>query len=96
MKTAIIIIASWYFLMGNVMANGKPFTNRLTCASWDFPLGTVLKITNLDNNKSVFVTNTDRTDRRFAGQRIDLSRRAFERIAKLKVGIIQVKVEVVK
>jgi rare lipoprotein A len=77
------------------MANGEPFNpSAMTAASWDFPLGSQVKISCGD--RSVVVTITDRgpaprvKDR---GRIIDLSRGAFEKLAPLAVGVITVKVE---
>lgn len=66
--------------------------NKLTCASNIHKLGTKLKVTNTENNKSVIVTVTDRGG--FSKVTIDLSKKAFSTIADLKQGIINVKIEV--
>lgn len=80
----------------NIMANGKLFDeNALTCACRLYPLGTTLKITNLKNKKSVVVKVTDRIGKRFATSRIDLSKAAFERIAELRQGLVEIGVEVI-
>jgi len=68
--------------------------NKLTCASNTHKLGARLKVTNMQNNKSVVVTVTDRG--RFSKVTIDLSKKAFSTIAELKTGIIDVKVKVIK
>ncbi len=89
--------ASWYGdeLAGRRMANGQRFDpSKLTCASWDFPLGTKLKISN--KNRSVFVTVTDRGPAKRLyqkGRKIDLSEFAFKQLAPLTTGIIRVRVE---
>ena len=77
-----------------IMANGKEFTDDfMVCASWDWPLGTLVRVTNMDSGRSVIVRVSDRTARRFKGKRIDLSKGAFSRIADCKQGIVQVLVE---
>ena len=80
-----------------IMANGKKMINNdLTCASWDYPFNTVLKITNLKNGKAVFVTVTDRGPAKRLynkGRKIDLSIGAFSQIADIKEGIIKIKIE---
>lgn len=72
-------IASWYsneeYPPGSLMANGEVFDDtKLTCASWDYDFGTLLKVTALpssakdskgilwhdDDSKSVVVLVTDR------------------------------------
>jgi rare lipoprotein A (peptidoglycan hydrolase) len=76
------------------MANGERFTNGLTCATRLYSLGTVLRITNLKEQRSVVVKVTDRIGKRFAKTRIDLSELAFSRISKLEAGVIPISVEV--
>jgi len=105
---ALTLTASWYSEASlkkegtwktskGVMANGKQFNeNALTCATRDFRLEETLKITNINNNKSVIVKVTDRIGKRFAGKRIDLSKAAFNQIANLKQGIISVKIEAIQ
>ena len=68
--------------------------NKLTCASNTHKLGTKLKVTNTQNNKSVVVTVTDRGG--FSKVTIDLSKKAFSTIAELKRGIINVTIKEVK
>lgn len=107
-NTAFAMNASWYSVESlkkegtyryskGVMANGKIFSDsNFTCANRLYPLGTFLKITNLDNGKSVVVQTTDRIGKRFATKRIDISKEAFAHIASLERGIIPIKVEVVR
>ncbi len=99
------IHASWYSVQSlkkegtfktshGVMANGQIFKDEnLTCATRLFPLGTKIKIININNGKSVIVKVTDRIGKRFAHKRIDLSKSAFEKIANLKEGIIPITYE---
>jgi len=78
-----------------IMANGQSYNeNYLTCATRLFPLGTTLRVTNTNNKKSVYVKVTDRIGKRFANSRIDLSKTAFSRIAKLNDGLCPITVEV--
>jgi rare lipoprotein A len=67
-------------------------------ASWDFPFGTKVKVTNLDNGKSVTVIILDRgPNKRFKPRRIvDLNKTSFSKIANPRLGVCRVKVEVVK
>lgn len=102
---AMDLTASWYSeaalkrdgqwdITHGRMANGQLFTDSgLTAASWDFPLGTTVKVTRTDTKASVVVLVADRTARRFKAKRIDLSKGAFSRIADCKQGIIPVTVE---
>lgn len=77
-------IASWY-----------KYKNGLFAASPDYPKGSVLKVTNLANNKSVEVTVNDYgPDRNIHPDRvIDLDYVAFSEIASPGAGLISVKVE---
>lgn len=73
-------IASWYSQPG------------LMAAHRSLPFGTIVKVTNLGNGKTVTVTIRDRGP--FTGGRIiDLSDVAFEQIAPLGSGVINVKIE---
>lgn len=67
---------------GLPMANGQPFDpDRLTCASWFYPLGTRLIVSN--GRRSVTVTVTDRGPAKRlvrAGRKIDLSQAAMRRL----------------
>ena len=97
--------ASWYSIDSlkkegtyayskGIMANNKLFRDDcLTAAARCFPLGCVVNVTNCANGKSVRVVITDRIGKRFAKTRIDLSKGAFLRIADLKQGLVNVKVE---
>lgn len=79
---------------GKRMANGQYFDmHKLTCASWDYPFDTKLRVTNMANGQSVEVTVTDRGPNKRLNRIIDLSQAAFDYIADLKVGLIKVKVE---
>lgn len=80
-----------------IMANGKKMDNNaLTCAFNGLPFNTLLKVTNLKNGRFVIVKITDRGGFHKYNRIIDLSKKAFESIADLKLGIIFVKIEVIK
>lgn len=103
-----ILTASWYSVESlkkegtfkyskGRCADGSLFKdNNLTAASRDYSLGAILRVTNLQNGKQVTVRVTDRIGKRFKGKRIDLSKLAFSRISKLEIGIVAVKVEVIR
>jgi rare lipoprotein A len=69
-----------------------PFTK--TCATWFYPIGIKLKVTNTANNKSVIVYVNDRGPNEYKmiqkGRIIDLSPSAFKNIANLNKGEIEV------
>ena len=90
-------IASWYSErdphINRHTANGEVFDDsRLTCASWDYPFGTVLRVENLGNRKSVVCRVNDRGPSRRLDRLVDLTQSSFRRIADLKLGLIRVKV----
>ena len=100
LKTRQVGVASWYGgseRLNEYTASGEVFnSDKLTCASWHHPFDTLLKVTNIDNNRSVLVRVNDRGPNRRLRRVIDLSRRSFEEIAGLEDGLTRVKIEVVK
>jgi rare lipoprotein A len=89
--------ATWYgeSWRGKKMANRKPYDpDSMTCASWDYPLGSSLRVT--AGKKSVIVEVTDRGGRNRwyqFGKTVDLTPAAFIQLASLKTGTIQVRIE---
>jgi rare lipoprotein A len=89
--------ATWYGERerGRLMANGRPFNpDAFTAASWDYPLGSRLKVSYGD--RSVVVEVTDRGGVRESmefGKAVDLSRAAFSRLERPSVGAIRVKIK---
>ena len=99
--------ASWYDRqsqfkeMGHyLMANGKEIDDdSYYAASWDYPFGTKLKITNFENRRSTVVEITDRGPNKSLyrrGRIIDLGRKAFDSITDLERGTIPVEVRVIQ
>ena len=87
-------IASWERLSdhGKVMANGKKFnTNALTCATWRYPLGAIIRC-KTSNGFHCTAVVTDRTAVRY-NNRIDLSPICFRKLNGLELGICNVTVE---
>lgn len=80
---------------GKPTASGEKYKHsKLTAAHKTLPFGTVVKVTNISNGKSVEVRINDRGP--FVEDRvIDLSRSAAEEIGLIHVGIADVKIEVV-
>lgn len=90
--------ASWYGkgFEGKLTASGYLYdSNQLTCASNDHAFGTVLRVTNKKNGKSVLVVVTDRGGFKKYDRKIDLSKAAFSKIASPGHGLIDTKIEVV-
>ena len=99
--------ASWYgeSHRGRLMANGKRFNpDRLTAASWFYPLGTKVRVTLASPEligkkhppRSVIVTITDRGPARRLvrdGRIIDLAHAAFKALAHPELGLVDVTVK---
>jgi peptidoglycan lytic transglycosylase len=94
-SAAQIGVASFYHsaLVGRLTANGERYDERaLTAAHRTLDLGTRVRVTNLENRKSVVVTVNDRGP--YAkGRIIDLSRRAARVLGFVHDGVTRVKVE---
>lgn len=93
--------ASWYSRQSpgirKTTANMEVFDDtQLTCAMWNVPFNQRLRITNMENGRSVEVRVNDRGPHKRLvrkGRVIDLSKAAFKKIASLKTGLITVKIE---
>ncbi len=73
------------------MANGQKFDRyKLTAACWCFPLGTVIRVVNLDNGKSVVVTITDRGPNLRLHRVLDLSEAAAKQLDYIARGLTPV------
>ena len=99
LQTRWVGLASWY-------GGGEPLNRRVAmghrfdpeapeAAMWDVPFGTLVKVTNAENGRSIVVRITDRGPARWFRKRraIDLTRRAFAEIAPLRQGLVPVVVE---
>ena len=83
-------------LHGNRTASGETFDMyAMTAAHLTLPFGTIVEVTNLHNGKSIQVKINDRGPYG-AGRVIDLSEAAFEEIASLSSGVINVQYRVVE
>ncbi len=90
--------ASFYSnkFIGKKTASGEVFRqDKLTCAHNTFPMGTILKVTNLKNDKTVTVRVNDRLHHRNP-RLVDLTILAAKTLDFKASGIIKVKVEVLK
>ena len=89
--------ASWYGAQhqGKTTASGEPFDmHKLTAAHPSLAFGTRVRVTNLNNGRSVIVRINDRGP--FKGGRIiDVSREAAEQLDMLKAGVVAVRIELV-
>lgn len=89
--------ASYYArkFQGRTMANGKPYRQgKLTAAHKTLPLGTRIKVTNLQTNQSVKVKITDRGPF-VKGRIVDLSRKAARRLNAIQAGVVPVRIKVI-
>ena len=84
-------------LIGRPLTSGEKYDrNALTAAHRTLPLGTMVRVTNLKNNKSVVVRINDRGPHGVKSDIIDLSGRAAEELDLIKGGRGKVKLEVVE
>jgi rare lipoprotein A (peptidoglycan hydrolase) len=80
---------------GKRTASGEIYDkNKLTAVHSDYPFGTVLRVTNLQNHRSVTVRINDRT--RLGGNHLlDVSKQAAVELGFLKAGWAKVKIEAI-
>lgn len=90
-------LASWYGIEehNRYAASGERFSKHaFTAAHKTLPMGTVVRVTNLENGRDVIVTINDRGP--FVGDRIiDLSHAPAKSVDMIQKGVVKVKVEVV-
>jgi rare lipoprotein A len=85
-----------FYADGQKTANGEDFNpDGLTAAHKTLKFGTIVRVTNLANGKSVDVRINDRGPF-VAGRCIDLARGAFVKVASVSAGVINAKYEVLK
>jgi rare lipoprotein A len=83
-------------LEGRKTASGRIYDGReLVAAHPTYPMGTVLRVTNLANGRSVEVTVVDRSARGPKRPIVDLSRAAAERLDMIEEGVVKVTTEVI-
>jgi len=89
--------ASWYGSKyhGKRTASGERYNMRAyTAAHKTLPFGTIVRVTNTNNGKSVDVKINDRGPF-VKGRVIDLSRKSFEQIGNINAGTLPVKIDVI-
>jgi rare lipoprotein A len=89
-------IASWYGkeFQGRPTASGERFDmHALTAAHRSLPFGTRVKVTNLENSKSVVVRINDRGPNQ-KGRLIDLSYAAAKQLDLIGAGTAKVRIQV--
>ena len=90
--------ATWYadYFHGRRTANGEIYhKDKFTAAHRTLPFGTMVKVTNLDNNKSCIVKINDRCGNN-PKMTIDLSKAAAAEIGMLSAGIQKVRLEIIE
>jgi len=90
--------ASYYddsFHGGETAYGVKYDKNKMTCAHKIHPFGSRLRVTRLDNKRSVEVTVIDKGPY-LKGRVVDLSRRAAERLGMIDDRVVDVKVELLE
>jgi rare lipoprotein A len=90
-----IAAASWYGkkFNGKSTANGEIYDeSELTAAHKTLPFGTILKVTNTRNNKTVYVRINDRGPF-VEGRSLDLSRGSAKALGMTHRGVVKVKIE---
>ncbi|WP_051428587.1 septal ring lytic transglycosylase RlpA family protein [Borrelia coriaceae] len=98
LNSATVGLASWYgeAFHGKLTANGEKFDmTALTAAHKELPFNTVVRVTNLLNNRTVVVRINDRGPFR-KDRIIDLSKFAAEKLDFLGIGVAPVKIEVLE
>lgn len=91
-------IASW-FMDWNTASGKHVYPWTIGCASWFYPLGTKLRVTNFNTGKSVVCEVIDRGPNKGLvkkGRTIDLTKAAFAKIGDLNEGLLPVIIERVK
>lgn len=96
MQQTTVGMASWYgpMLHGRTTANGETFDqNDLTAAHVSLPFNTRLRVTNLENGKSVIVRINDYHPA-IDTSTIDLSQAAAQKIGAIEAGVVPVEMEI--
>jgi len=91
--------ASYYSdgLAGKPTASGEPYDpGALTAAHRTLPFGTRIRVTRLDNGRSVVVRVNDRGPFGRRDRILDLSRAAAERLRMIRAGVVPVRIEVLE
>lgn len=99
-KDHAVGVASWYSRndrgVKKTTANMERFSDKKhTCAAWDLPFNSFVRVTNLMNGKSVVVRVNDRGPAKHLvrkGRIIDLTKAAFLKIADPGDGLIPIKI----
>ncbi|MFN3305865.1 MAG: septal ring lytic transglycosylase RlpA family protein [Candidatus Kapaibacteriota bacterium] len=97
-KYVEIGLASYYSdsFTGKKTASGSIYNpNEMTAAHPSLPLGSLIKVTNLDNKREVVVIVNDRGPF-VSGRIVDLSKAAAKALDFIEKGVIRVKIELIE
>lgn len=89
------MVASWYGprFHGNLTASGEIYDQMsMTAAHKKLPFGTMLKLTNPRNGKSIVVRINDRGPY-IEGRQLDLSKNAAIALGMMKKGVVKIQVQ---
>lgn len=98
MQKTTLGLASWYgpALNGRATANGETFDqNALTAAHRSLPFNTHLKVTNLENGKSVIVRINDHHPALYDST-LDISQAAAEQLDSIEAGVVPIEWEILQ
>ena len=87
------VYAVWYEVPSGSTAKRRARTDELTAAHNHLPIGTLVRVTNVRNNKTVLVRITDRgvADKR---AKIDICKAAAQQLDIIRQGIARVRLEI--
>jgi rare lipoprotein A len=91
-------LATWYGpgSNGDQTADGETFNmNDLTAAHRHIPFGSIVRVTNLDNGRSVDVRINDRGPYGYRSRIIDVSSAAADILQMKRAGIVPVEIEII-
>lgn len=91
--------ASYYSdrFQGRKTASGERYDrNRLTAVHRFLPFGSIVRVTNLANERSIVVRINDRFGHAPRGRLVDLSRSAARQLGMLHSGLARVRIEVLR
>jgi rare lipoprotein A len=87
--------AAWYDMPGKAASGEYTSARAMVAAHRTLPFGTMVKVENLDNGRSVVVRINDRGPF-IRGRSIDLSHSAAAAVGMTEVGLAKVRMEVIQ
>lgn len=93
-KSAREVYATWYEVPADSLAKRRAGIRELTAAHDKLPLGTLVRVTHLENGKTVTVRITDRGIHR-RRVKLDVCKEAAEELEMVSKGVARVRMEIV-